>query len=95
LEKLHFNNWEFSPSNPVLIRQFKKKLQSDPILMLPKLPSVLIQSWSLPKMRGLSHFAIQIQSWFLKPSPSPTIAEEKILMESPNPNEDQKLNKIQ
>jgi len=34
----------FSQSDPVLIRQFSKKLQSDPVLILPKLASVLIQS---------------------------------------------------
>jgi len=33
---------KFSQSNPVLIRQFSKKLQSDPVLIRPKLASVLI-----------------------------------------------------
>ena len=31
-------------SDPVLIRQFSNKLQSDPVLIRPKLVSVLIQS---------------------------------------------------
>jgi len=35
---------KYSQSDPVLIRQFKKKLQSDPVLIRPKLASVLIQS---------------------------------------------------
>jgi len=35
---------KFSLSDPVLIRQFSKKLQSDPVLIRPKLASVLIQS---------------------------------------------------
>jgi len=35
---------KFSQSDPVLIRQFSKQLQSDPVLILPKLASVLIQS---------------------------------------------------
>jgi len=34
----------FFQSDPVLIRQFSKKLQSDPVLIRPKLVSVLIQS---------------------------------------------------
>ena len=34
----------FSQSDPVLIRQFSKKLQSYPVLILPKLASVLIKS---------------------------------------------------
>jgi len=34
----------FSQSDPVLIRQFSKKLQFDPVLVRSKLPSVLIQS---------------------------------------------------
>jgi len=34
----------FSQSDLVLIRQFSKKLQSDPVLIRPKLASVLIQS---------------------------------------------------
>ena len=40
----------FSQSDPVLIRQFSKQLQSDPVLIRPKLASVLIQSdqsWSV------------------------------------------------
>jgi len=35
---------KFSQSDPVLIRQFSKKLQSDAVLVRPKLASVLIQS---------------------------------------------------
>ena len=35
---------KFSQSDRVLIRQFSKKLQSDPVLIRPKLASVLIQS---------------------------------------------------
>ena len=35
---------KISQSDPDLIRQFWKKLQSDPILIRPKLTSVLIQS---------------------------------------------------
>jgi len=35
---------KFSQSDPVLICQFSKKWQSDPVLILPKLASVLIQS---------------------------------------------------
>ena len=35
---------KFSQSDPVLTRQFSKKLQSDPVLIRPKLASVLIQS---------------------------------------------------
>jgi len=35
---------KFSQSNPVLIRRFSKKLQSDPVLIRPKLASVLTQS---------------------------------------------------
>jgi len=35
---------KFSQSDPVLIRQFPKKLQSEPVLILPKLASLLIQS---------------------------------------------------
>jgi len=35
---------KLSQSDPVLIRQFSKKLQSDPVLIQPKLASVLIQS---------------------------------------------------
>jgi len=35
---------KFSQSDPVLIRQFLKTLPSDPVLILPKLASVLIQS---------------------------------------------------
>jgi len=35
---------KYSQSDPVLVRQFKKKLQSDPVLIRPKLASVLIQS---------------------------------------------------
>jgi len=38
---------KFSQSDPVLIHQFWKKLQSDPVLIRPKLASVLIQSWSV------------------------------------------------
>jgi len=41
---------KFSQSCRVLIRQFWKKLQFDPVLTVliwPKLPSVLIQSWSV------------------------------------------------
>ena len=38
---------KFSLSDPVLIRQFSKKLQSDPVLIRPKLASVLIQYWSV------------------------------------------------
>jgi len=34
----------FSQSDPVLIRQFSKKLQSDPVLIWPNLASVLIPS---------------------------------------------------
>ena len=34
----------FSQCEPVLIRQYSKKLQSDPVLIRPKLASVLIQS---------------------------------------------------
>jgi len=34
----------FSPSDPVLIHQFSKKLESDAVLIRPKLASVLIQS---------------------------------------------------
>jgi len=37
----------FSQSDPVLIRQFSKKLQTDPVFIRPKLASVLIQSWSV------------------------------------------------
>ena len=37
-------NQKFSQSDPVLIRQFSKKLQSDPVLIRTKLASVLIQS---------------------------------------------------
>ena len=35
---------KFSESDPVLIQQFSKKLQSDPVLIRQKLASVLIQS---------------------------------------------------
>jgi len=35
---------KFSQSNPVLILQISKKFQSDPVLIRPKLASVLIQS---------------------------------------------------
>jgi len=51
----------FSQSDPVLIRQFSKKLPSDPVLILPKLASVLVQSdpvlirahlWKEPKPAG-------------------------------------------
>ena len=35
---------KFSQSDPVLNHQFSKKLQSDPVLIQPKLASVLIQS---------------------------------------------------
>jgi len=35
---------KFSQSDPALIRQFSKKMQSDPILIRPKLASVLNQS---------------------------------------------------
>ena len=35
---------KFSQSDPALIRQFSKKLQSDPVLIGPKLASVLTQS---------------------------------------------------
>jgi len=35
---------KFSQSDPVLILQFSKELQSDPALIRPKLVSVLIQS---------------------------------------------------
>jgi len=38
---------KFSQSDPVLIRQFSKNLLSDPVLIRPKLASVLIQSWSV------------------------------------------------
>jgi len=41
---------KFSQSDPVLICQFSKKLQSDPVLIRPILASVLIQSdpvWSV------------------------------------------------
>jgi len=38
------NQQQFSQSDPVLIHQFSKKLQSDPVLIRPKLASVLIQS---------------------------------------------------
>ena len=40
----HIKTTKFAQSNPVLIRQFWKKLQSDPVLIRPKLASVLIQS---------------------------------------------------
>jgi len=35
---------KFSQSDPVQIRQFSNKLQSDPVLIRPKLASVLNQS---------------------------------------------------
>jgi len=35
---------KLSQSDPVLIRQTSKKFQSGPVLILPKLASVLIQS---------------------------------------------------
>jgi len=35
---------KFSQSDPVLVHQFSKKSHSDPILIRPKLASVLIQS---------------------------------------------------
>jgi len=35
---------KFAQSDPILIRQFSKKLQSDPVLIRLKLASVLIQS---------------------------------------------------
>jgi len=38
------NQQNFSQSDPVLIHQFSKKLQSDPVLIRPKLASVLTQS---------------------------------------------------
>ena len=47
----------FSQSHPVLIRKFWKKLQSDPVLIWPKLASVLMQSDSvliLTHLRWLS-----------------------------------------
>ena len=34
--------WKFSQSDPVLIRQFSKKLHSNPVLIWPKMASVLI-----------------------------------------------------
>jgi len=37
----------FSQSNTVLICQFLKKFQSDPVLIRPSLALVLIQSWSV------------------------------------------------
>jgi len=38
---------KFSQSYPVVILQFWKKLQYDPVLIRPKLASVLVQSWSV------------------------------------------------
>jgi len=35
---------KFSQSDPDLVRQFSKKLQSDPVLIRPKLASVLIRA---------------------------------------------------
>jgi len=43
VRKSHRNK-KFSQSDPVLVPQFSKKLQSDPVLIRPKLASVLIQS---------------------------------------------------
>jgi len=34
---------KFSQSDPALIHQFSKKMQSDPVLIRPKLTSVLIR----------------------------------------------------
>jgi len=35
---------KFSLSDPILIRQFSKKLQSDPVLLRPKFATVLIRA---------------------------------------------------
>jgi len=40
----HIKQQKFSQSDPVLIRQYSKKLKSDPVLIRLKLASVLIQS---------------------------------------------------
>ena len=40
----HIEKKIFSQSDPVLIRQSSKKMQSDPVLNRPKLASILIQS---------------------------------------------------
>jgi len=63
LEKSHQNN-NFSQSGPVLIRQFSKKLQSDPVGIRPKLATVLIQSdpvlirAHLSLVRSFAHMAL-------------------------------------
>jgi len=46
---------KFSQSDPVLFRQFLKKLQSDPVLIRPKLASALIQSDPVPIRAHLCH----------------------------------------
>ena len=67
--KITLKQQKFSQSDPVLIRQFSKKLLSDPVLIRPKLASVLIRAHLCfagrigPTGRSLENADILYEGW--------------------------------
>jgi len=64
---------KFSQSDPVLIRQFSKKLKSDPFLIRPKLALVLIQSYPVLIRAHLCRVVVRDEQTVKFFSPSPVL----------------------